>query len=75
MLSVDNRSADKQPTQYCLFLLFLAKTHTQGLPGPGSALGHEDAFPPPTLSARCRFSQETFVGTRGNARDVPTAVI
>ena len=34
-------------------------------------MGHEDAFPPPRLSARCRFSQETFVGTRGNARDAP----
>jgi hypothetical protein len=40
VLSVDNRSADKQPTQDCLFLLFLAKAHTQGFPGPGSAQGH-----------------------------------
>jgi len=31
-----------------------------------SAQGHEDAFPRPRLSARCRFSQGTFAGTRGN---------
>jgi len=30
--------------------------------------GHEDAFPPPTLNARCRFSQGTFAGTRSNSR-------
>ena len=41
----------------------------------GSASGHEDAFPPPKLSGRCRFSQETFVGTRVNARDAPLADI
>jgi hypothetical protein len=33
--------------------------------------GHEDAFPRPTLSARCRFSQGTFAGMRGNGRDAP----
>jgi hypothetical protein len=33
-------------------------------------MGHEDAFPRPRLSARCRFSQGTFAGTRatGEAR-------
>jgi len=36
-----------------------------------SLKGHQDAFPRPRLSARCRFGQETFVGTRGNARDAP----
>jgi hypothetical protein len=35
--------------------------------------GHEDAFPGPRLSARCRFSQGTFAGTRGNGRDAPRA--
>src|SRR5258708_35361638 len=40
-----------------------------------SAWGHEDAFPRPRLSARCRFSQGTFAGTWGNGRDAPTAVI
>src|SRR5580692_8811868 len=37
----------------------------------GSALGHEDAFPRPRLSARCWFSQGTFAGTWGNGRDAP----
>jgi hypothetical protein len=26
-------------------------------------MGHEDAFLPPQLIARCRFGKETFVGT------------
>ena len=34
-------------------------------------MGHEDAFPRPKLSARCRFSQRTFAGTRDNGRDAP----
>jgi hypothetical protein len=41
----------------------------------GSGLGHEDAFPRPRLSDRCRFSQGTFAGTRGNGRDAPEAVV
>ena len=31
-----------------------------------AASGHEDAFPRPRLSARCRFRQGTFAGTWGN---------
>ena len=38
-------------------------------------LGHEDAFPRPRLSGRCRFSQVTFARTRGNGRDAPEAVL
>ena len=38
-------------------------------------MGHEDAFPRPTLNARCRFSQETFAGKRGNGRDAPTPAV
>src|SRR4029077_15513272 len=38
-----------------------------------AAKGHEDAFLRPRLSARCRFSQGTFAGTRGNGRDAPKA--
>ena len=30
------------------------------------ATRHEDAFPPPRLSVRCRFSHGTFARTRGN---------
>ena len=41
--------------------------------GHGPKRGHEDQFPRPTLSARCRFSQGTFARTRGNGRDAPTA--
>jgi len=38
-------------------------------------MGHEDAFPPPRLSVRCRFSQGTFAGTRGNGRDAPIPAV
>ena len=39
-----------------------------------TGVGHEDAFPRPRLSARCRFSQGTFAGIQGNGRvpDLPT---
>jgi hypothetical protein len=40
---------------------------------PTAAQGHEDAFPRPRLSVRCRFSQGTFAGTLGNGRDAPLA--
>ena len=38
-------------------------------------MGREYAFPPPRLSACCRFSQGTFAGVRGNGRDAPGAVV
>jgi hypothetical protein len=31
-----------------------------------SQMGHEDAFPRPRLSARCRFSQVTYAAMRGS---------
>ena len=34
-------------------------------------MGHEDAFPRPTLSAGCRFSYGTVAGAHGNGRDAP----
>src|SRR5215469_3479565 len=34
-------------------------------------MGHQDAVLRPRLSARCRFSQRTFAGTRDNGRDAP----
>ena len=37
--------------------------------------GHENAFPRPRLSARYRFSQRTFAGTRGNGRDAPIPAV
>ena len=36
--------------------------------------GHEDAFPPSRLNARCEFSQKTFAGTRVNGREAPKTV-
>jgi len=36
-----------------------------------TGMGHEDAFPRPSLSARCRFSQGTFAATWDNGRDAP----
>ena len=40
-----------------------------------TGMGHEDAFPQPTLSARSRISQRTFARTRGNGQDAPIAVV
>jgi hypothetical protein len=40
-----------------------------------AGLGHEDAFPRPRLSGRCRFSQGTFAGVHGNGRNAPKAAI
>jgi hypothetical protein len=34
-----------------------------------SAKGHEDKFLPIPLSSRCRFSPETFIGTRDASQD------
>jgi hypothetical protein len=48
---------------------------TTAYPSPVTAQGHEDAFPEPRLSARCRFSQGTFAGTLGNGRDAPKAAV
>jgi hypothetical protein len=38
-------------------------------------MGHEDAFPRPRLSARCRFGKATFGGTHGNEKDAPIPAI
>jgi hypothetical protein len=50
-------------------------THRRGRLQRVTAEGQEERFPPPRLSARCRFSQETFAGTHGNGRDAPKAVL
>jgi len=43
---------------------------------PTAILGHEDAFPPPRLSARCRFSQRTFAhGIVAKAKDTARALL
>jgi hypothetical protein len=36
---------------------------------------HEDALPRPRLSARYRFSQGTFAGSRGNGRNAPIPAV
>jgi len=53
----------------------MAITGYRGPRLPSQPQGHEDAFPRPRLSARCRFSQGTFAGTRGNGRDAPIPAI
>jgi hypothetical protein len=40
-----------------------------------AGMGHDDAFPRPRLSARCRFSEGTLAGTRGNGRDAPIPAV
>ena len=40
-----------------------------------TGLGHEDAFPLPSASGRCRFGQGTFAVASGNDEDAPTSVI
>jgi len=37
--------------------------------------GHEGQFPPPGLSGRYAFSEETFAGRSGNEKDAPFPVI
>ena len=34
-------------------------------------MGHEERFPPPRLSGRCRFGQGTSAGASGNDEDAP----
>ena len=36
-----------------------------------AGVGHENAFPPTTLSNRFRLAKPTFAGTRGNEQDAP----
>jgi len=41
----------------------------------GRLWGHEDAFPPPRLSARSAIRMQAFAGTCGNEEDAPKAAI
>jgi hypothetical protein len=43
--------------------------------GARAGMGHEDQFPRPTLSARCRFSQRTFAGAHRNDKVAPIAAV
>jgi hypothetical protein len=38
-------------------------------------MGHEDAFPPTTLSNRSRLGKPTFAATSGNEQDAPKAAV
>ncbi len=38
-----------------------------------SGKGHEDQFPPPSLSGRCRLGEATFGGMGGKEEDAPKA--
>jgi hypothetical protein len=41
-------------------------------PIPGTAsLGHEERFPSPSLSGRCRLGEATFAGMGGKEEDAP----
>ena len=40
-----------------------------------AALGHEDQFPPPSLSGGCRLGKATFAGTGGKEEDAPFPVM
>jgi hypothetical protein len=40
-----------------------------------TALGHEEQFLPPSLSAGFGFIKKTFAGTRDTEQDAPTAAI
>jgi hypothetical protein len=40
-----------------------------------SAMGHEERFPSPSLSGRCRLGEATFAGMGGKEEDAPKAVI
>jgi hypothetical protein len=40
-----------------------------------AGLGHEERFPPPRSSARCRLGKATFGGTHDNEKDTPLPVI
>jgi hypothetical protein len=38
-------------------------------------MGHEERFPSPSLSGRCRLGEATFAGMGGKEEDAPTAAI
>ena len=40
-----------------------------------SAMGHEERFPSPSLSGRCRLGEATFAGMGGKEEDAPKAVV
>jgi hypothetical protein len=43
--------------------------------GARSGVGHEERFPSPSLSGRCRLGEATFAGMGGKEEDAPIPVI
>ena len=39
-----------------------------------AAMGHEERFPPPRLSAGYAFRKQTIAGTRRNGQDAPFVI-
>jgi hypothetical protein len=42
---------------------------------PTANLGHEDQFPPPNPSGRCRLGEATFAGMGSKEEDAPIPVV
>jgi hypothetical protein len=40
-----------------------------------TAMGHEEQFPPPSLSGRCRLGEATFAETCGNGEVAPKPAV
>jgi hypothetical protein len=40
-----------------------------------AGMGHEERFPSPSLSGRCRLGEATFAGMGGKEEDAPKGVI
>ena len=40
-----------------------------------AGVGHEEQYPRPRLSGRCRFGEATFAGAVANQKDAPTPAV
>ena len=40
-----------------------------------AGVGHEEQYPRPRLSGRCRFGEATFAGVAANEKDAPTPAV
>jgi hypothetical protein len=45
--------------------------YPSGPADPMAGLGHEERFPSPSLSGRCRLGEATFAGMGGKEEDAP----
>jgi hypothetical protein len=62
-----------RPELCCIKELRFPLTEAFKLSGPNGRDGHDERFPPSSLSTGCGFSKETFAGTRANEKDAPLA--